>query len=49
METLEKLQNETTYIVIDQASNRFNFCGLPPVNFWNISIDIHKTNLKKKY
>ena len=28
MDTLKKLQNETTYLVIDQAANRFNFCGL---------------------
>ena len=32
METLKKLQNETTYLVIDQASNRFNFCGLAEVD-----------------
>ena len=32
METLKKLQNETTYLVIDQAANRFNFCGLAEVN-----------------
>ena len=32
METLEKLQNETTYLVIDQASNRFNFCGLVEID-----------------
>ena len=32
MDTLEKLQNETTYLVIDQASNRFNFCGLAEVD-----------------
>ena len=32
METLEKLQNETTYLVIDQAANRFNFCGLVEVD-----------------
>ena len=32
MDTLEKLQNETTYLVIDQASNRFNFCGLVEVD-----------------
>ena len=32
MKTLEKLQNETTYLVIDQASNRFNFCGLAEVD-----------------
>lgn len=32
METLEKFQNETTYLVIDQASNRFNFCGLAEVD-----------------
>ena len=32
METLKKLQNETTYLVIDQASNRFNFCGLVEVD-----------------
>ena len=32
METLKKLQNETTYLIIDQASNRFNFCGLAEVD-----------------
>ena len=32
METLKKLQNETTYLVIDQAANRFNFCGLVEVD-----------------
>ena len=32
METLEKLQNETTYLVIDQAANRFNFCGLVEID-----------------
>ena len=32
MDTLKKLQNETTYLVIDQASNRFNFCGLAEVD-----------------
>ena len=32
METLKKLQNETTYLVIDQASNRFNFCGLVEID-----------------
>ena len=32
MDTLEKLQNETTYLVIDQAANRFNFCGLVEVD-----------------
>ena len=32
METLKKLQNETTYLVIDQASNRFNFCGLAEID-----------------
>ena len=32
MDTLEKLQNETTYLVIDQAANRFNFCGLAEVD-----------------
>jgi len=32
METLKKLQNETTYLVIDQAANRFNFCGLAEVD-----------------
>ena len=32
METLKKLQNETTYLVIDQVSNRFNFCGLAEVD-----------------
>ena len=32
MDTLEKLQNETTYLVTDQASNRFNFCGLAEVD-----------------
>ena len=32
MDTLAKLQNETTYLVIDQAANRFNFCGLAEVN-----------------
>ena len=32
MDTLEKLQNETTYLVIDQKSNRFNFCGLAEVD-----------------
>ncbi len=28
MTTLENLMNEKTYQVIDQQSNRFNFCGL---------------------
>ena len=32
MDTLEKLQNETTYLVIDQAANRFNFCGLVEID-----------------
>lgn len=32
MDTLKKLQNETTYLVIDQAANRFNFCGLVEVD-----------------
>ena len=32
MDTLKKLQNETTYLVIDQASNRFNFCGLAEID-----------------
>ena len=32
MDTLKKLQNETTYLVIDQASNRFNFCGLVEID-----------------
>ena len=32
METLKKLQNETTYLVIDQAANRFNFCGLVEID-----------------
>ena len=32
MDALEKLQNETTYLVIDQAANRFNFCGLVEVD-----------------
>ena len=32
MDTLKKLQNETTYIVIDQAANRFNFCGLVEID-----------------
>jgi hypothetical protein len=32
MDILVKLQNETTYLVIDQASNRFNFCGLAEVD-----------------
>ena len=32
MGTLEKLQNETTYLVIDQAANRFNFCGLVEID-----------------
>ena len=32
METLKKLQNETTYQVIDQAANRFNFCGLVEID-----------------
>ena len=32
MNTLEKLQNETTYLVIDQAANRFNFCGLVEID-----------------
>ena len=32
MDTLVKLQNETTYLVIDQAANRFNFCGLVEVD-----------------
>ena len=29
---MEKSQNETTYLVIDQAANRFNFCGLVEVD-----------------
>ena len=32
MDTLKKLQNETTYLVIDQAANRFNFCGLVEID-----------------
>ena len=32
METLKKLQNETTYLVIDQKTNRFNFCGLAEID-----------------
>ena len=32
MDTLEKLQNETTYLVIDQKTNRFNFCGLAEID-----------------
>ena len=32
MEILKKLQNETTYLVIDQSSNRFNFCGLAEID-----------------
>ena len=32
MDTLEKLQNETTYLVIDQAANRFNYCGLVEID-----------------
>ena len=32
MDALEKLQNETTYLVIDQAANRFNFCGLVEID-----------------
>ena len=32
MDALKKLQNETTYLVIDQAANRFNFCGLVEVD-----------------
>ena len=32
MDDLEKVQNETTYLVIDQASNRFNFCGLVEID-----------------
>ena len=28
METLKKIQIQTTYLVIDQITNRFNFCGL---------------------
>ena len=32
METLKKLQNETTYLVIDQTANRFNFCGLVEID-----------------
>ena len=32
MAALKKLQNETTYLVIDQAANRFNFCGLVEID-----------------
>lgn len=32
MDTLKKSQNETTYLVIDQAANRFNFCGLVEID-----------------
>ena len=32
MDTLKKLQNKTTYLVIDQAANRFNFCGLVEID-----------------
>ena len=32
MDTLTRILNETTYLVIDQASNRFNFCGLAEVD-----------------
>ena len=32
MDALKKLQNETTYLVIDQAANRFNFCGLVEID-----------------
>ena len=32
MDTLKKLQNETTYLVIDQAANRFNYCGLVEID-----------------
>ena len=32
MDTLKKLQDETTYLVIDQAANRFNFCGLVEID-----------------
>ena len=32
MKTLENLINEKTYQVIDQVSNRFNFCGLVEID-----------------
>ena len=32
MDTLTRILNETTYLVIDQAANRFNFCGLAKVD-----------------
>jgi len=32
MKTLENLINEWTYQVIDQESNRFNFCGLVDID-----------------
>jgi len=32
MKTLENLINEKTYQVIDQASNRFNFCDLVDID-----------------
>ena len=32
MDTLTRILNETTYLVIDQAANRFNFCGLVEID-----------------